>query len=246
MLSKVQKVLCGLIFLAAFSPTAYADDEVRLDPPAGAELRVRNDFGNVTTEVWSNKYFAVSATVEGDNSTRFRQSPIIIDNRGSLLSITVVRRPWDPVVPIHLKIKVSADVDITAQSKSGTIKSSLDGDSKLETQPFQKRLGNGGRKINIQTQNGDILLTDGGESAVEVSTRQQPELIGTNSAKRSAGTPAEAVPERDISEGDVIRVDSQLVTLNISVIDRGTNRGLMVLGQADFKLFEDGQEQQIV
>src|SRR5688572_16631039 len=102
MLSKVQKVLCGLIFLAAFSPTtAQADDEIRLDPPAGAELKVRNDFGNVTTEVWNNKYFAVSAIVGGDNSTKFKQSPIIIDLRGSQLSITVVRRPWDPVVPIH-------------------------------------------------------------------------------------------------------------------------------------------------
>ena len=50
----------------------------------------------------------------------------------------------------------------------------------------------------------------------------------------------------EITEGDVIRVDSQLVTLNISVIDRGTNRGLMGLGQSDFKLFEDGQEQRIV
>jgi VWFA-related protein len=54
------------------------------------------------------------------------------------------------------------------------------------------------------------------------------------------------VTSDDLSEGDVIRVDSQLVTLNISVIDRGTNRGLLGLGQSDFKLFEDGQEQQIV
>ena len=78
------------------------------------------------------------------------------------------------------------------------------------------------------------------------STPKQPELVGTNSPKPSAGTPAESVPETDITEGDVIRVDSQLVTLNISVIDRGTNRGLLGLGQSDFKLFEDGQEQRIV
>jgi VWFA-related protein len=40
-----------------------------------------------------------------------------------------------------------------------------------------------------------------------------------------------------------VRVDSQLVTLNVSVIDRGTNRGLKGLVQSDFKLFEDGAEQ---
>src|SRR6185369_14519805 len=64
--------------------------------------------------------------------------------------------------------------------------------------------------------------------------------------KPSAGTPAEPSLGGDISEGDVIRVDSQLVTLNISVIDRSTNRGLLGLAQSDFKLFEDGQEQRIV
>ena len=70
---------------------------------------------------------------------------------------------------------------------------------------------------------------------------KQPELIGANNASRPSGTPTGPVPGDDISEGDVIRVDSQLVTLNISVIDRGTNRGLIGLGQADFKLFEDGR-----
>ena len=48
MFLKVQKALLGLIFLAAFSPTtAYADDEIRIDLPAGGQLKVRNDFGNV-------------------------------------------------------------------------------------------------------------------------------------------------------------------------------------------------------
>jgi VWFA-related protein len=77
-------------------------------------------------------------------------------------------------------------------------------------------------------------------------TPKQPELIGVDNAKRSAGTPAKETENNEITEGDVIRVDSQLVTLNISVIDRGTNRGLMGLNQSDFRLFENGQEQQIV
>jgi VWFA-related protein len=75
---------------------------------------------------------------------------------------------------------------------------------------------------------------------------KEPELVGVNNAKSSAGTPASEPDNDEISEGDVIRVDSQLVTLNISVIDRGTNRGLLGLTQPDFKLFEDGQEQKIV
>ena len=249
MFLKVQKALLGLIVLAAFSPaTAYADDEIRIDLPAGGQLKVRNDFGDVTAEVWSNNYVAVSAIIGGDGSTRLTRSPIIIDTRGSLITISVVRRPIDPVVPIHLKIKVPENADITARSLSSTISSSLSGASIEEKQPFQTRLGSGGRKIDIQTKAGQIVL--GYASPPEVATTnapgKEPELLGANGPKAAAGTPAEQVTNDEVSEGDVIRVDSQLVTLNISVIDRSTNRGLMGLGQSDFKLFEDGEEQRIV
>jgi len=234
MFSKVHKAILGLIFLAAFSPaTAHADDEIRIDFPAGGQLKVRNDFGDVTAEIWKNNHIAVSAVIGGDGSTRFKRSPILIDNRGSLVTISVVRRPIDPAVPIHLKIKVPNDADITARSGQGTKSSEL-------------HVGNGGRKIDIQTQTGEIFLVNAIGVEFTVPTPKQPELAGTNNSKSAAGTPAEAVTNDEITEGDVIRVDSQLVTLNISVIDRGTNRGLLGLGQSDFKLFEDGQEQRIV
>src|ERR1051325_1557916 len=148
MFLKVHKAFLGLIFLTAFSPaTAHADDEIRIDFPAGGQLKVRNDYGNVSAEVWSNSYVAVSADIGGDGSTRLTRSPIIIDNRGSLVTISVVRRPIDPAVPIHLKIKVPENADITARSARGVISSSLNGASTEEKQPFQTRLGSGGRKI---------------------------------------------------------------------------------------------------
>jgi VWFA-related protein len=249
MFSKVQKAFLGLLFLAAFSPaTAYADDEIRIDLPAGGQLKVRNDFGNVNAEVWSNNYVAVSASIGGDGSVRLSRSPIIVDNRGSILSISVVRRPIDPIVPIHLKIRVPDNADITARSLRGTIKSSLNGTPAEENQSFQTRVGNGGRKIDIQTQAGEILLSYAAvaEETSGSPVSKQPDLLGANNTKRPAGTPADPVASDDLNEGDVIRVDSQLVTLNISVIDRGTNRGLQGLGQSEFKLFEDGQEQRIV
>ena len=287
MFSKVQKVLCGLIFLAAFSPTtAHADDEIRIDLPAGGQLKVRNDFGNVSAEVWSNSYVAVSAAIGGDGSTRFSRSPIVIDNRGSLVTISVMRRPIDPVVPVHLNVKIPeasrfeastasgaitmfgmpgsaslksssgaltatfrplTDADITARSLRGTIKSSLGAAPSTDPQLLQTRVGNGGRKLEIHTETGEVVLNYGpGIELSGNSTLKQPELVGSNNSKSPVGTPIGPVPGDDINEGDVIRVDSQLVTLNISVIDRGTNRGLLGLGQADFKLFEDGQEQRIV
>ncbi len=248
MFLKVQKVLLGLLFLAAFSPTtAYADDEIRIDLPAGGQLKVRNDFGNISAEVWNNSYLAVSASIGGDGSQRLSRSPIIIDNRGSLLTISVVRRPIDPVVPIHLKIKVPENADIAARSLRGTIKSTLGGTPTIESQPFQTRVGDGSRKIDLQTDSGEILLAYASVSdPTSNSTPKPPELIGANDPKRPAGTPADPSVGGDITEGDVIRVDSQLVTLNISVIDRGTNRGVVGLGQSDFKLFEDGDEQRVV
>ena len=247
MFLKVHKAFLGLLFLAAFSPTtAYADDEIRIDLPAGGQLKVRNDFGNVSAEVWSSSQVAVSAVIGGDGSQRLTRSPIIIDNRGSLLTISVVRRPIDPVVPIHLKIKVPENADITARSVKGTINSSLSGTPTIESSPFQTRIGNGGRKVDIQTESGEILLTYAQVSDVTTnSPAKPPELIGADNLKRPAGTPADS-SVGDLDEGDVIRVDSQLVTLNISVIDRGTNRGLAGLAQSDFKLFEDGDEQRIV
>jgi VWFA-related protein len=150
-------------------------------------------------------------------------------------------------VPIHLKIKVPENADIAARSQRGTIKSSLGGTSTIESQPFQTRIGDGSRKIDIQTESGEILLAYAQVADLtSTSTSKPPELIGATDPKRPAGTPADSSVGGDLDEGDVIRVDSQLVTLNISVIDRGTNRGLLGLGQSEFKLFEDGQEQRIV
>jgi len=209
----------GLILVAAllFPSIALAvqsNDEIRIDLPANGQIKLRNDFGNISVEVWANSYVTVSATIEGDRP--FTRSPIIIDNRGKVLAISVVRRPIDPVAAIHLFLKVPATAHISNMSVKGQF-----------------------------TLTRDEALNPAAPSRPE--TPKQPELIGVdNATRRPAGTPATPNENTEISEGDVIRVDSQLVTLNISVIDRSTNRGLMGLKQSDFKLFEDGREQRIV
>ncbi|HEX6283605.1 MAG TPA: hypothetical protein VFZ71_01970, partial [Pyrinomonadaceae bacterium] len=194
--------MLGLVLLVTllFPTTApallanLAEDEIRIDVPANGQIKVRNDFGSVSVEAWSNSYVAVSATIEG--SARFTRSPIVIDNRGTLVSISVVRRPVDPVAAIHLHLKVPKTVEVLNQS-------------------------------------GEVLVAREAEAPVATDgpQRKQPELIGANNASRPAGTPAAETEYTELTEGDVIRVDSQLVTLNISVIDRGTNRGLMGLNE---------------
>ena len=184
-------VLVFFLLVAFLFPTTAIADEIRIELPPGSQLKVQNDFGNVSIEQWDQNYATVSYTVEG--AATLTRSPILIDNRGKLVTISVVRRPIDPVVAIHLKLKVPVNVEVTG------------------------------------TQSG---------------TQIQPKLIAPS--KAPAGTPGEKQENVEISEGDVIRVDSQLVALSVSVIDRGTNRGLVGLVQSDFKLFENGEEQRIV
>jgi VWFA-related protein len=83
-------------------------------------------------------------------------------------------------------------------------------------------------------------------SAPASTERKPPTLVGSAAATPKAGTPAPASNEpQEIDEGDIVRVDTQLVTLNMSVVDRGTSRGLVGLVQNDFKIYEDGKEQEI-
>src|ERR1043165_3089303 len=114
MLSEIKKVLCGLACLVVscfpnIASASISQDEIRIDVPPNAQIKVRNDFGDVTVERWTNNYVAVSAAIEG--SVRFNRSPIVIDNHASLLTISVGRRPIDPVAWLHFQLQVPPTTD---------------------------------------------------------------------------------------------------------------------------------------
>lgn len=141
--------------------------------------------------------------------------------------------------------------------------------------PYQARLGAGTKIVRLNTRLGHIALSSyeaparseavapsanqpnataqtspqslaPAVSQTQQETRRPPELIGSSQQTHGAGTPAnDTGAPQEVDEGDVVRVDTQLVTVNMSVIDRSTNRGLTGLTQNDFKLYEDGAEQQI-
>ncbi|HKE60118.1 MAG TPA: VWA domain-containing protein, partial [Pyrinomonadaceae bacterium] len=263
--------------------------------PVDGSVRVENQFGAVLAEVWEEKYVSVSASVEG-SAPRFTRSPIVIDNRGKLLSISVFRTPVDPVTTINIAVKIPAaanlevlttkgqiilrglptkallrsragdiqsslpqsmDADVNARSTRGTIKSEIANiqPNANDEHTLQAHLGEGSarKRLDLQTDSGQILLSADATATAATATTAQvtresqvPELTGQNPTLKAAGTPASEKNNEEINEGDVIRVDSQLVTLNTSVIDRSTNRGVVGLTQADFRLFEDGQEQHVV
>jgi Ca-activated chloride channel family protein len=79
------------------------------------------------------------------------------------------------------------------------------------------------------------------------STPAQPPVLGR--AGTSAGQPSVQSPTvnsgpEEVAEGDVIRVDTTLVTLPVSVTDRN-GRYIPDLAKEDFRLWEDGVEQQV-
>ena len=78
------------------------------------------------------------------------------------------------------------------------------------------------------------------------STNRPPILGGVNSAGKQTGTTKttqESGPE-EVDAGDVIKVDTTLVTLPVSVTDRD-GRYIPNLTKSDFRLWEDGVEQQV-
>jgi VWFA-related protein len=275
----VTSVLSGVSFSRAES-----NQDIRIDVPAAARVRIDNPFGSIAASVWKEKYVSVAASIEG-GAAAFRRSPIVIDNRNQMLLISVVRTPLDPQVGISLTVKLPEgvhaeistkagaiviqglpasaslkssagdiradlpnplDADISARSISGTIRSELAAPLSAEGHLLQTREGSGAHVLRINTDHGTIMLTRSvGASEQTIVRRDPPRLSGPERGK-GAGTPAGSAETEEISEGDIIRVDSQLTTLNVSVVDRTTSRGVTGLTQRDFELLEDGARQDIV
>lgn len=292
----LKRIFASLIFLTllvAFCPaeatsqaTRYTAQGIQIEFPAGGQLRIENELGEVAAEVWNEKQISV-ATTEGTAQTK--GASVVIEKKTEGFVVRVVRRPVAaPVVPINLTIKipetarveivarndrvslrgvpasatiksVAGDVDvqffeqvnadIAAKSVSGRVKSELPQLLSENGHVLQARLGTGSQTLRINSGTGNITLSlaSGAPAAVAAKTVDPgPPELGTQVQAPGAGTPAPALDSQDVTEGDVIRVDSQLVTLNVSVIDRNTNRGVVGLTKSDFKLFENGAEQEIL
>ncbi len=166
---------------------------------------------------------------------------------------------------VGIELPLNLNAALVADSKTGNVTSSiaeLPANHRASPQ-LQGRIGSGVASVRLYSQAGNINISTAtpasaraGSSAptrivplgaTETPTpKQRPNLAGPGRSTTRAGTPAPATtaPE-EISEGDVIRVDTELVGLNVSVVDRGTNRGVNDLTKDDFRLFEDNTQQQI-
>ena len=175
----------------------------------------------------------------------------IVGNSGriTLRGMPTAARVKSAAGDVNVEFRESANADIAAKSTKGLIKSELPQRLNQNGHVLQARLGTGTQPLEINTETGNITFTltnDSPGSMTEANSAGMPDLLGAEVTAKGAGTPAPASESQELSEGDIIRVDSQLVTLNLSVIDRNTNRGLVGLTRSDFRLFENGTEQQVL
>jgi VWFA-related protein len=178
-----------------------------------------------------------------------------IDVRGLPNALSVQTVSGD----IRAKFPSSTNADVTAESVNGSVAltdcaptTTASARNNTNTEHSARcRMGAGGRLVRLRSERGRITLaaSDAAQSTTTTTAsteRRAPTLVDAKSNKPGAGTPADpSTGPQEVDEDDVIRVDTELVTLNVSVIDRGTSRGLAGLAKPDFKLYEDGNEQQI-
>lgn len=167
---------------------------------------------------------------------------------------------------IRVDMPSPANANVVAESKTGNVLSALPSVASNQTQRPQvrARIGAGANSVRLYSQAGNVTIAaradaqtatasiTSGEVRQEIPPREQsppnqrPELVGGDTGKPAAGTPARpsTTPE-EVSEDDVIRVDTELVSVNVSVVDRGTSRGVNDLTKDDFRLSEDNVAQQI-
>lgn len=139
------------------------------------------------------------------------------------------------------------NADISVRSNSGVIRSELAAPLSSGGHVLETREGNGAQVLRINTERGTITLSQTAIQKDLPRAQALPPQLSGPTPTRGAGIPANASSEsEEISEGDIIRVDSQLTTVNVSVVDRTTSRGVGGLTQSDFELREDGTPQDIV
>jgi VWFA-related protein len=163
-----------------------------------------------------------------------------------------------------LGLPAAPDASLTAQSLNGSV--TLDDGveaagaaGRTLRGKFRANWGAGAAPVNLFSGRGRIRLTPlpnaGGEAArraepVEQATTRQPRLAGSyedGPAPSPVRTPPPAPAEtpQEVDEDEVVRVESDLVTLNVGVADRASGRGLVNLSAEDFVLYEDNVEQRI-
>jgi VWFA-related protein len=169
---------------------------------------------------------------------------------------------------VRVDVPGESNATVVAESTTGNVASSVESLSVDQTQrpQLRGRLGNGMGSVRIFSAAGNVTLAPRAETTASVRPNDSPlqkreetprpsqprqnrppEMIGNEENRPGAGTPARpATTPEEVSEDDVIRVDTELVSVNVSVVDRGTNHGVNDLTKENFRLYENNATQQIL
>ena len=168
---------------------------------------------------------------------------------------------------LRLALPTPPDADITAQSLNGSlaIGEGLDNaGARVLRGKFQTRFGPGSARVNLFSGRGRISLgTFDGDSTARDTARVEPRRTDAADASSRSGRPrvketpdsapfkpSTPKPEpsetpQEVDDDEVVRVESDLVTVNISVVDRASGRGMAGLTASDFHIYEDNVEQRV-
>jgi VWFA-related protein len=169
---------------------------------------------------------------------------------------------------ITLDIPAPPDADLTAQSLNGSVSvgEGLDAPgARVVRGKFQTRWGAASARVNLFSGRGrislDVLTGDmkeaagvasfdpsrAGASAPNTSTSRPRVKETPDNApfKPALQKPEPAETPQEVEEDEVVRVESDLVTVNVAVVDRASGRGMTGLAASDFHVYEDNVEQRV-
>lgn len=151
---------------------------------------------------------------------------------------------------LRVALPIASGASITAQSLNGAVHVGRGVESESSEARVLKgkfRTGAGGTVINLFSGRGRISLdTLAGGSASESAGGGAPRVSETqDGGPVRVVPPAPAETPEEVDEDEVVRVESDLVTLNLSVVERASGRGLQGLSASDFRVYEDRVEQTI-
>jgi VWFA-related protein len=241
-----------------FSTSALSPD-IKTSPleleRTGNALRIK-----VSGKLSADQYpLALKVSVPVDSKLHITTNKGMININGLPASLSVRSVSGD----INFNLPENPNVSLTAHSINGTVVSTENKEIKTK---YQVRRGSGFAQAGLYSDTGTIRLSSVRLSTkiatsrenittnTEVLSREEPALppILKNKAPDvpRSNQPAVSQPSADapleVDEDDVIKVETDLVTLNASVVERSTGRVITGLKQEDFKLEEDGVEQKIV
>ncbi|HEV2802119.1 MAG TPA: VWA domain-containing protein [Pyrinomonadaceae bacterium] len=162
---------------------------------------------------------------------------------------------------INFNLPENPNISITARSIRGSVISPENEELKTK---YQALRGTGSAQVNLFSESGIIRLSSA-TSSTEIAAAGEnialkkgelsqgevalpPVLKDADSAAQRANQSANQPPAGaplEVDEDDVIKVETDLVTLNASVVERSTGRVITGLKRDDFKIEEDGIEQKI-